>query len=205
MKHHDPKIHLSDDDLLRAMIDPWDLDPGPQAHLESCRRCRRRTEELTRRFHHLGLMARQMAPKPRKSFRVPAQDAPYGRWHLKPAMALGVLGILVFAVTLWGPFTRIYRTPAPMVGPNVGHDDRLLEAIDTLVEDALPGKYRQLAALSDHRSVEDLDAFIDWVAPSPEETDAQEQPSRSGRESRQGPSARWDAKVRAEEGYRYEA
>ena len=64
-----------------------------------------------------------------------------------------------------------------------------MEEIDALVEDALPEKYRQLAALPGDRSVEDLDAFIDWVVPSPEDTDDWEQSGTSERESPQGPVA----------------
>ena len=49
-----------DDDLLRAMIDPSDLDAARQAHLHACRYCRRQTEDLTDRYRRLGQMAREM-------------------------------------------------------------------------------------------------------------------------------------------------
>ena len=201
MTHHDPNRHLSDDEVLRAMIDPADLDPTRQAHWESCLECRRQTAALTRRFRRLGRMARQMAPEPRRTFRMPAPDAPVGRWHFKPGLALGVLGILIFAFTLWGPNSaRIARNPPPVALQNVENDDRLMEEIDMLVEDALPAKYRQLAALSDDRSVEDLDAFMDWLVPSPEEADDLEQSAPSGRENRQDPLAGSPSTVHAEEG-----
>ena len=41
MKHHDPNLHLTDDELLRAMVDPSDLDPTRQAHFKSCLHCQR--------------------------------------------------------------------------------------------------------------------------------------------------------------------
>ena len=200
MRHHDPDIHLTDDELLRAMIDPSDLAPARQAHLASCRQCRRRTEDLTARFSRLGPMARHMAPEPRPGFRVPAHRTPAGRWHLKPAMALAAMGALVFAVTLWAPFDRISRTPAPMVAEKFANDDQLMEAIDTLVEDALPEKYQHLAALPGDRSIEDLDEFMDWMVPSPDEADDGEQPANSGRESRQAPIAWSDSMNYAERG-----
>ena len=78
------------------------------------------------------------------------------------------------------------------------NDDRLMEEIDALVEDALPEKYRQLAALPGERSVEDLDAFIDWVAPSPEDTDDWEQSGTLERETGQGPVARYNSTDNAE-------
>ena len=200
MTHHDPDLHLTDDDLLRAMIDPSDLDAARQAHLDSCRHCRRQIEDLSDHYRRLGQMARAMAPEPRQAFRVPADHAPGRPWYLKPAMALGVMGVLVFAVTLWRPFTRISPTPTPMVAEKFENDDQLMEEIDALVEDALPEKYRQLAALPGDRSVEDLDAFIDWVVPSPEDTDDWDQSGPPERESRQGPIARYNSTDNAERG-----
>ncbi|MEE4113143.1 MAG: hypothetical protein V2I40_10035 [Desulfobacteraceae bacterium] len=190
MTHRDPNSHFTDDELRRAMIDPLDLDAARQAHLHSCLHCRRQTDDLTARYRRLGQMAREMAPEPRQAFRVPADHAPGRRWYLKPAMAIGVMGVLVFAITLWRPFTRISPRPTPMVAEKFENDDRLMEEIVALVEDALPEKYRQLAALPGDRSVEDLDAFIDWVVPSPEDTGDGEQSGTSDRENRQGPLAR---------------
>lgn len=201
MKHHDPDSHFSDDELLRAMIDPSDLDPTRQAHYQSCPHCRQQTENLAHRFSRLGQMARQMAPKPRQTFRIPAHSGPVGRWHFKPGMALGVLGALILAVTLWwSGFTPISQTPPPLVVQNFENDDRMMEEIDMLVENALPVKYQQLAALSDDRSVEDLDAFIDWMVPSPEEADDLEQPATSDWKNRQEPLARSDSTVHGQRG-----
>ena len=53
MTHHDPNLHLTDDDLLRAMIDPSDLDAARQAHLDSCRHCRRQIEDLSDQYRRL--------------------------------------------------------------------------------------------------------------------------------------------------------
>lgn len=201
MTHHNPDSHLVYDDLLRAMTDPSDLDTTPQAHLKSCLHCQRQTEALTHRYHRLGKMARKMAPEPRQPFRVPARNAPIGRWHFKPGMALGVLGVLIFAFTIWGPrLTRISQAPAPMVAQNFKNDDQLMGEIDALVEDAMPAAYQQLAALSDDRSVEDLDEFINWMVPAPEEADDVEQPATSDRVIGQKPLARSKLAVFAEEG-----
>mgnify|MGYP000215217915 FL=1 len=183
MKHHDPDNHLSDEEVLRAAVDPSDLDPARQAHLASCPQCRRQAEDVADDYRRLGQMARQMAPEPRRTFRLPADNAPAGRRYVRPALALGVLGTLVFAVTLWGPFTRMSQTPTPMVAETVEDDDALMAEIETLVEDALPEKYRQLAALPDDRSVEDLDEFIDWMVPSPVDTDEWDQSDTPDRES----------------------
>jgi len=190
MKHQTPNAHFSDDELLRAMIDLSDLEPARQAHFNACLHCQRQAKDLTDRYSRLGQMARQMAPEPRKSFRLPADHVPAGRWYVKPALALGVLGTLIFVFTLWVPqFTRNSQTPAPMVAQDFENDDQLLAEVDALVEDALPEKYQQLTALSDDRSVEDLDEFMNWMVPPPDEMDDVEQPATSDQESRQGPIA----------------
>ena len=201
MKHHNPDIHLSDDELLLAMVDPTDLDPTRQAHLKSCLDCRRQSQDLTDHCTRLGQMARQMTPESRKHFRLPAHTAPVRRWYFRPVMALGVLGALIFGLTLWGPrFNRVSQTSTPMVAQKVETDDQLLEEVDTLVEDALPEEYQQVVALSDDRSVEDLDDFMNWMVPSPDETNDVEQPAASDWQSRQGPAVRLDSTVHAEEG-----
>jgi hypothetical protein len=201
MTQYNPDSHLTYDELLRAMTDPSDLDTTRQAHLGSCGRCQRQTEDLTYRYHRLGKMARQMAPKPRQAFRVPARPTFIGRWHFKPGMALGVLGVLIFAFTLWGPrMTGNNHTPAPMTARNLAQDDHLMQEVDALVEDALPEDYQQVAAITGHQPGEDLDDFIDWMVPDPEQDDDSQQPAPLDQIILQGPLARMDLAVFANEG-----
>ncbi len=198
MTPFNPESHLTYDDLLRAMTDPSDLDTTRQAHLTSCGRCQRQTEDLTYRYHRLGKMAQQMAPKPRKTFRVPAHPAFIGRWHFKPGMALGVLGVLIFVFTLWGPrLTGNNHAPVPMTAQNLAQDDHLMQAVDALVEDALPEEYQQVAAVTDNQTGEDLDQFIDWMVPDPVQDDDGGQPAPLNRDPLLGPLARLDLAVLA--------
>jgi len=184
MTHYNPDAHLTYDELLRAMTDPADLDTAQYEHLNSCRRCQRQTEDLTYRFHRLGKMAQQMAPKPQKAFRVPAHRTAIGRWHFKPGMALGVLGVLIFVFTLWGPrLTGNNHAPAPMTAWNLEKDDHLMQAVDALVEDALPEEYQQVAAITDNQTGADLDEFIDWMVPDPGQDDESEQPAPLNRDT----------------------
>jgi hypothetical protein len=201
MKHHTANTHFSEDELLRTMVDLSDLDPARQAHFNACLHCQRQAKDLADSYNRLGQMARQMAPQPRMSFRMPADQVPAGRWYVKPALALGVLGTLIFVFTLWVPrFTQNSQTPAPMVAQDFENDDQLLAEVDALVEDALPEQYQQLTALSDDRSVEDLDEFMNWMVPPPDEMDDMEQPATSDQEGRQAPIARSDSTIHAEEG-----
>ena len=201
MKPHKPDKHFTDDELLRAMIDLADLDPARQAHFKACLHCQRQTRELSDSYSRLGQMARQMTPQPRKSFRLPADDAPAHRWYFKPALALGALGVLVFAIALWMPrFSRNSQTPTPQVARQFKNDDQLMAEVDALVENALPERYQQLASLSGDRSLEDLDEFMNWMVPAPDETEDLEKPAASDQDGRQGPLARSDETVHAVEG-----
>ena len=169
MKHRDPDLHLMYDELLRAMTDASDLDPEQQAHFESCHHCRRQAEELSRRYRRLGQMAKQMAPEPSHAFRVPDRHAAIGRWHFKPGVALGVLGVLIFVFTLWWPQPSNHSdVRAPMASWNVEEDARLMAEVDALVNDALPVAYQQVAVVSEPILSKDL---IDWIVPSIDEDD----------------------------------
>jgi len=201
MTHHTPDSHLADNELLQAMIDLSDLGPDRQAHLDGCPHCQGQIKDLTDRYGRLGQMARQMAPQPRKPFRLPADNAPVRRWYFKPALALGALGVLIFAFSLWVPrFTRSPQVPVPTVARNFANDDQLMAEVDALVENALPEEYQQLASLSGDRSLENLDEFMNWMVPAPEETDDLERPATSDQERPQRPLARLDATIYAAEG-----
>ena len=103
MKHNNPDTHLTYDELLVAMTDASDLGTQQQAHLATCRHCRRQSEDTAFRYSRLGKMAKQMAPAPSRSFRIPSRQAAIWRWQFKPGVALGVLGVLIFAFTIWWP------------------------------------------------------------------------------------------------------
>jgi len=200
MMDHSPEQHLTYDDLMHTLVDLSDLDAGRQAHLKSCYRCRREADKLSMRYNRLGRMARNTAPEPSRPFRLASGTQPARRWQFKPAVALGIVGALIFVFTLWLPrFTEHAGTPAPMVARNFEDDDRLMEEIDALVDDALPGVYQQLASLSENQSVEDLDELIDWVVPTLEDDDDTE-PRTSDPEFLERPLARSGMKINAEEG-----
>ena len=97
-------------------------------------------------------------------------------------------------------FSRNSQTPTPQVARQFKNDDQLMAEVDALVENALPEKYQQLASLSGDRSLEDLDEFMNWMVPAPDETEDLEKPAASDQDGRQGPLARSDETVHAVEG-----
>ncbi len=169
MKHNNPDSHLTYDELLIAMTDVSDLGQEQQGHLQACLHCQRQSEALAHRFNRLGNIAKKMAPKPSQPFRVPTRHATIWRWQFRPGVALGVLGVLIFAFTLWWPKPSDYsEQPAPMASYNMEEEAQLMAEVDALVKDALPIVYQKVAVVSEPILSKDL---IDWIVPSIDEED----------------------------------
>ncbi len=169
MKHNNPDSHLTYDELLIAMTDVSDLGQEQQGHLQACLHCQRQSEALAHRFNRLGNIAKKMAPKPSQPFRVPTRHATIWRWQFRPGVALGVLGVLIFAFTLWWPKPSDYsEQPAPMASYNMEEEAQLMAEVDALVKDALPVVYQKVAVGSEPILSKDL---IDWIVPSIDEED----------------------------------
>jgi hypothetical protein len=169
-----PNAHLSYNDLLRTLADLSDLSPEQQVHFESCHRCRRQAQDIQHRYQKLGQMARSMAPEPSRPFRVPEHHLSKSRWHFKPGVAVGVLGVLIFVFTVWWPNSSEHSDmPVPLAEYSAQEDAQLMAEVDALVHDALPVAYQQVAVVSEPILSKDL---IDWIVPSIDEEDDRIEP-----------------------------
>jgi hypothetical protein len=158
-----PNDHLSTGQLLRALVDPSDLEAERQDHLEQCPPCRKELERLKQGFGRLGQTARQISPAPARPFRLPSKAAPAAWWRFKPMWATVAAGALLFAFTVWWPHPLAPPAPVPTVA--VHHPASavpLIDQVDALVEDALPPTLQALAAASDLGDAED---DLDWLVP----------------------------------------
>jgi hypothetical protein len=168
---HQHAIHLTYDELLRAVVDTTDLERQRRTHLDQCPQCLSAVQRLEKRYTRMGRMARRMAPEPSRSFRVPHGTRPASFRHGKPALAMGLAGALVLFVTLWwspgfrsGPAPPMQ--PSPMAAATPEQDRELMQEVDALVANALPPALQELAAVTESNPSEDL---IEWVLPSIEE------------------------------------
>lgn len=161
--------HLSDDEMLQALVDAADLRAESRAHLSRCVECQKRLDLLEQGFDRLEQTARQMTPSPSKPFRVPHQVAQGGRWRLTPMLASGVAAVLVLAIVLWLPRQLNRSAHIPHVAVNVSATgDSLIDQVDSLVNDPLPQVLQQLAISTD---IDDTGNVIDWVVPSVDDSD----------------------------------
>lgn len=165
-------IHLTYDELLRAVVDATDLGRQRRTHLDQCPQCLRAVQRLEQRYTRMGRMARRMAPEPSRSFRVPQGTRPATFRHARPALAMGLAGALVLFVTLWwSPGFRPdpappLQKPSPLAVATPEQERELMQEVDALVANALPPDLQELAAVTESNPSQDL---IEWVLPSIEE------------------------------------
>ena len=99
---------------------------------------------------------------------------PKSRWHFKPGVAVGVLGVLIFVFTVWWPNPSEHAdVPVPLAEYSAKEDAQLMAEVDALVHDALPVVYQQVAVVSEPILSKDL---IDWIVPSIDEDDDNVEP-----------------------------
>lgn len=168
---HQHTIHLTYDELLRVIVDSTDLERQRRTHLDQCPQCLRAVQRLEQRYSRMGHMARRMAPEPSRSFRVPQGTRPASFRHARPALAMGLAGVLVLFITLWwSPGFRSNPAPPlqppPMAAATPEQDRELMQEVDALVANALPPELQELAAVTESNPSQDL---IEWVLPSIEE------------------------------------
>jgi hypothetical protein len=165
--------HLSEAELLLAVVDAADLSTEKGAHLEACPVCRDAREHLRACFLRLGGTARELAPVPTRPFRLPPQSPSAALWRFKPLWAMGLAAAMVLAVVAVRGMWPSYSEPVPTAAM-LEADRRLGEAVDALVADALPPSFQQLASLDEIESEfdpqiddgdEDDQGLIDWVVP----------------------------------------
>jgi len=168
MKNENNNInrHLTDDEIIAALVDEADLGPELQAHLSDCRRCSSKLKKIHQQLHDLGHMAEQMAPVSTQSIRLPEtidrSDSQTG-WRLKPV--LGAMAAMVLVVMLVWPQAKFYiRTYfiQNMLTQGIKEDNILISEVDVLVEDALPEKYRHILAAAEPEFNQD---FMQYIVP----------------------------------------
>ncbi len=171
--------HLSEAELLLAVVDAADLAAEPNAHLGACPVCRDAREHLQARFLRLGRTARELAPAPTRPFRLPSQDAAAARWRFKPLWAMSLAAAMVLAVIAGRGMWPSSSAPVPTAAM-LEADRRLSEAVDALVADALPVSFQHLASLDEQETEvdpqideddQDDQELIDWVVPPVEAED----------------------------------
>ena len=160
-------LHLTEKEIIRAVIDETDLTESAREHLSMCHICRNEKEGLGNQLSLLGNTAERLSPLSGERFKLPSEEilkSPrFWRWQWQSLLAAGVAAAMIFAVLLW-------KTPFPISPENSNdqwanefvQDEQLMADISSLVENPLPEIYFDLSG----ESISDVsEEFINFVIP----------------------------------------
>lgn len=160
-------LHLTEKEIIQALIDETDLTESAREHLSMCHICFNEKEGLGNQLSRLGGTAERLSPLPRKSFKLPRKDVlkipRVWRWQWQSLLAAGMATAMIFAVLLW-------KKPSPISLKSIGEersiefvqDEQLMADISSLVENPLPEIYLDLSG----ESISDVsEEFINFVIP----------------------------------------
>ena len=159
--------HLNDDELIWAVVDEAELPSALREHLFSCPKCRARKSLFEQNLVRLGQKAESLAPSPERkvslNFEEPLRHA-WWSWSWRNVLALTVTAAICIAV-IWGSH-RFFTKPDSRVASLTQEmlaDERLMNEISLLVENALPQLYDDVS--KEDNSLFD-DEFMQFVVPS---------------------------------------
>jgi hypothetical protein len=144
--------HLSEQQLIQAVVDTNDLPRSMQTHLESCHQCRTSKESFEQELARLGQIAERYAPEPQKRVALPVHEDRSTRWtflnwrHVIGAAATVAAVLIVFwATTIVRNLTEFKPAGDPS---ELMEAKRLMTEVNMLVDNALPPLYLEISAES---------------------------------------------------------
>jgi hypothetical protein len=166
--------HLTEQELLQAVVDSADLGEERQTHLKGCPACLQALAGIESRLARLGGTAQDLAPLPARAFRLPEQRPAASSRRFGLAWAVGSMAVLFLVFAVGAPFRSHSPESVPVTAVDAVEDLRLMAQIDALVDDALPVAYQALTAmewpvLRIERSNDE--PLIDWVVPPLDDDD----------------------------------
>ncbi|MEJ2099173.1 MAG: hypothetical protein P8X68_04265 [Desulfobacterales bacterium] len=157
------ELHLTENDILQAVIDDTDLSDRQKAHLAQCIHCRSLKEQLEKELARLGQLAKRYSPSPQRRITVfeRKERSPFFAWRF----ALSAAAIVAVILVVLGTFL-IRNQQQRSIGnlaQNMVEAERLMTEVNVLVESALPPVYLDIIGETDSSTEED---FIDFLIPS---------------------------------------
>jgi len=161
--------HLSEDHIIRAVVDHADLTRELQEHLSQCPQCGAKKRQAEENLAQLGRMAEQFSPTPQRPIRLPARQSRAFFLSRPWQFALGTAFACLFIWVLAGPL--LFKDgPVRKAGVStrdmIESDQQFMTDVAMLSENALPQEYMDMIGESDEDSDED---FMDFLIPSLED------------------------------------
>ncbi len=160
MNNKNKRSHLSEDELIVALIDEKDLPQDRYIHLSECRECSSAREAFHHHLSGIGRKAECLTPLLSKKLYLPQAEAKQRhirRRYLTPAFgSVFVIILVIMAVWLPGAFKTNKINP----GVHAQSDDILLMQVSSLIDNPLPDAYREIADLAEPDMEDDITDFI---------------------------------------------
>ncbi len=161
--------HLSEDQLIWAVVDEAELPAPVRDHLSTCSMCRTREKRLVGDLSRLGQAAERLAPVPGRKVELPQPEPEASHrwlWNWRIALGAGVVTALM-VIGIW--FALLLTAPekgVPRLAREVREDERLMAEVRVLEEYALSPLHLEITGTSYWVLDEE---FMDFVVPSLED------------------------------------
>jgi hypothetical protein len=160
--------HLSEDQIIRAVVDESELSLPVRQHLGHCNQCRAQKARLEQNLVRLGQLAGQFVPVPHQRLSLQASETlPSLRWSwnwktaLGTALATAALFVFVWWASQGEEIFETYGTENVIV-QDLTTSESLMTEVSILSENALPQEYMDIAAETGSEINEE---FINFMAP----------------------------------------
>jgi hypothetical protein len=172
--------HLDESQLIKAVVDASDLPESVQAHLSACTQCRNSRQSLERELTNLGQIARLSVPKPQRRIILPVEKSAsrflsFLNWR---SVIVAAATVAVVFMIVWG--TNLARNYSEHRTENLTAEmrdaKRLMTEVDSLVDNALPPFYLEIADVPKPDYDEEFYQFL--IPPIEDKTVTSEQGKR---------------------------
>lgn len=144
----DHSHHLTEDQIVAAVVAENDLPAHLQEHLLFCRECSLKKDHLSQNLLCLGQKAAEMAPAISNRIRLPEKTRTFiFNRHFKTALAVCTAIIFIF-LTVWN-FDRESKPDFIEAQREQQNAAMFMAEIKGLVENALPKEYQDIAGPAD--------------------------------------------------------
>lgn len=151
--------HLSEEEIIIAVVDAADLNRLRRLHLAQCGQCRSQIEAVTDDLNRIGRIAESTSPAVKRPFRAPstvrghARRRPFGR-RLAAGLTVAVACVVIGGL-LWQNQLKQRDFAREMA-----EAEQLMRQVDRLVENPLPKTIMTIAAEGTTEHDEDFFRFL---------------------------------------------
>ena len=156
--------HLSEEQIIQAVVDVNDLPRTMQTHLAECSQCLAEKNSFENAMAMLGEKAEQFVPKPQRRILLPAPGTGniftnLLEWRNLVAAASAIAAVFIL---VWG--TNLVRNSSEPGSSSLTAEmleaERLMTEVNTLVDNALPAFYLEISGEKNTDYNEDFYQFL---------------------------------------------